>query len=143
VAMIVIWLLRRTGWGRLLYAIGDNEVAVRLAGVRVWLVRLSAYAVAGVLGSIGGILLGGRTGLVDLQLGSTFLLPSIAAVVIGGTSTFGGMGSYTGTILGALILSVLNSMLTYLNAGQAVQQIVYGSIVLALAWGYARLTRRG
>lgn len=143
VAVIVIWLLRRTGWGRLLYAIGDNEVAVRLAGVRVWLVRLSAYAVAGVLGSIGGILLGGRTGLVDLQLGSTFLLPSIAAVVIGGTSTFGGMGSYTGTILGALILSVLNSMLTYLNAGQAVQQIVYGSIVLALAWGYARLTRRG
>ncbi len=143
VAVILIWLLRRTGWGRLLYAIGDNEVAVRLAGVRVWLVRITAYAVAGVLGSIGGILLGGRTGLVDLQLASAFLLPSIAAVVIGGTSTFGGMGSYTGTILGALILSVLNSMLTFLNVGQALQQVVYGVIVLALAWGYAGLTRRG
>ncbi len=143
VAVILIWLLRRTGWGRLIYAIGDNEVAVRLAGVRVWQVRISAYAAAGVLGSIGGILLGGRTGMVDLQLASAFLLPSIAAVVIGGTSTFGGMGGYSGTILGALILSVLNSMLTFLNVGQAIQQVVYGVIVLALAWGYAGLTRRG
>lgn len=143
IALILVWLLRRTGWGRLLYAIGDNEVAVRLAGVRVWQVRVLAYAVAGVLGSFGGILLGGRNGAVDLQLGGAFLLPSIAAVVIGGTSTFGGMGSYTGTILGALILSVLNSMLTFLGTGQAIQQVVYGVIVLALAWGYAGLTRRG
>ncbi|MDQ3250333.1 MAG: ABC transporter permease [Chloroflexota bacterium] len=143
VAVILIWLLRRSGWGRLLYAIGDNEVAVRLAGVRVWQVRISAYMAAGVLGSIGGILLAGRNGAVDLQLAGTFLLPSIAAVVIGGTSTFGGTGGYTGTILGALILSVLNSMLTFLNVGQAIQQMVYGIIVLALAWGYAGLTRRG
>ena len=143
VAVILIWLLRRSGWGRLIYAIGDNEVAVRLAGVRVWQVRISAYIMAGVLGSIGGILLAGRTGAVDLQLANAFLLPSIAAVVIGGTSTFGGVGGYTGTIIGALILSVLNSMLTFLNAGQAIQQVVYGAIVLALAWGYAGLTRRG
>ena len=142
IAVSLIWLLRRTGWGRLLYAIGDNEVAVRLAGVRVWQVRISAYTVAGVLGSIGGLLLAGRNGLVDLQLANAFLLPSIAAVVIGGTSIFGGVGGYTGTILGALILSVLNSMLTFLNVGQAIQQVVYGSIVLALAWGYASLTRR-
>jgi len=71
-----------------------------------------------------------------------FLLPSVAAAVIGGTSIFGGVGGYTGTILGALILSVLNSMLTFLNVGQAIQQVVYGTIVLALAWGYAGLTRR-
>lgn len=142
VAVALIWLLRRTGWGRLLYAIGDNEVAVRLAGVRVWQVRITAYTVAGILGSIGGMLLAGRTGAVDLQLASAFLLPSIAAVVIGGTSIFGGVGGYTGTILGALILSVLNSMLTFLNVGQAIQQVVYGAIVLALAWGYASLTRR-
>lgn len=142
-AILLIWLLRRTGWGRLLYAIGDNEVAVRLAGVQVWQVRITAYIVAGVLGSIGGILLAGRTGAVDLQLANAFLLPSVAAAVIGGTSIFGGVGGYTGTILGALILSVLNSMLTFLNVGQAIQQVVYGLIVLALAWGYASLTRRG
>ena len=142
VSVGLIWLLRRTGWGRLLYAIGDNDVAVRLAGVQVWQVRITAYAAAGVLGSISGILLAGRTGAVDLQLASAFLLPSVAAAVIGGTSIFGGIGSYTGTILGALILSVLNSMLTFLNVGQAIQQVVYGTIVLALAWGYASLTRR-
>ncbi len=143
VGLILIGLLRRSGWGRLLYAIGDNEVAVRLAGVRVWQVRIAAYIVAGLLGAIGGMLLAGRNGTVDLQIGNAFLLPSIAAVVIGGTSTFGGVGSYTGTILGALILSVLNSMLTFLNVGQAIQQVVYGVIVLGLAWGYAGLTRRG
>jgi ribose transport system permease protein len=142
VGAAVILLLRRTGWGRLIYAIGDNDVAVRLAGVQVWQVRISAYAVAGVLGSIAGILLAGRTGAVDLQLAGAFLLPSVAAAVIGGTSIFGGVGGYTGTILGALILSVLNSMLTFLNVGQAVQNIVYGVIVLLLAWGYAGLTRR-
>jgi len=142
IAAVLIWLLRRTGWGRLLYAIGDNDVAVRLAGVQVWQVRITAYAVAGMLASISGILLAGRTGAVDLQLASAFLLPSVAAAVIGGTSIFGGVGGYTGTILGALILSVLNSMLTFLNAGQAIQQVVYGTIVLVLAWGYASLTRR-
>jgi ribose transport system permease protein len=142
IAAVLIWLLRRTGWGRLLYAIGDNDVAVRLAGVQVWQVRITAYAMAGMLASVSGILLAGRTGAVDLQLASAFLLPSVAAAVIGGTSIFGGVGGYTGTILGALILSVLNSMLTFLNAGQAIQQVVYGTIVLVLAWGYASLTRR-
>lgn len=142
VALLLIWLLRRAGWGRLLYAIGDNETAVRLAGVRVWQVRIAAYIVAGLLAATGGMLLAGRNGTVDLQIGNAFLLPSIAAVVIGGTSTFGGVGGYTGTILGALILSVLNSMLTFLNVGQAIQQVVYGVIVLALAWGYTGLTQR-
>ena len=63
---------------------------------------------------------------MDLQLAQAFLLPSVAAAVIGGTSIFGGVGSYSGTILGALILSVLSQMLTFLSVGQAVQQIVYG-----------------
>jgi ribose transport system permease protein len=139
VGLAVIGMLRRSGLGRLIYAIGDNAVAVRLAGVRTWQVTILVYAIAGVLAAIAGILLAGRTGAVDLQLASTFLLPSVAAAVIGGTSIFGGVGTYTGTVLGALILSVLNSMLTFLDAGQAVQQMIYGSIVLALAWAYARV----
>ncbi|HXF62109.1 MAG TPA: ABC transporter permease, partial [Caldilineaceae bacterium] len=94
IAAFLLWLLRRSGWGRLIYAIGDNEVAVRLAGVRVWQVRIATYALAGLLGAIGGMLLGGRNGSVDMQLGNAFLLPSIAAAVIGGTSIFGGVGGY-------------------------------------------------
>jgi ribose transport system permease protein len=140
VSVVIIYGLRRTGLGRLLYAVGDNPVAVRLAGVRIWQVQIAAYTIAGLLAALAGILLAGRTGAVDLQLAVTFLLPSVAAAVIGGTSIFGGVGSYSGTILGALILGVLATMLTFLGAGQAVQQIVYGSIVLGLAWLYANVT---
>lgn len=140
IAVLVILMLRRTGFGRMLYALGDNPIATRLSGARPWQILLLAYTVSGVLGAVAGLLLGGRVGAVDLQLANFFLLPSVAAAVIGGTSIFGGMGTYTGTILGALILGVLQSMLTFLNAGQAVQQILYGSIVLGLAWLYARIT---
>lgn len=137
---MILFMLRRTGFGRLLYAIGDNPVAVRLSGVRIWRVHIAVYTIAGLLAAVAGILLGGRTGAVDLALASGLLLPSVATAVIGGTSIFGGMGSYSGTIMGALILSVLGSMLTFLQVGQAVQQIVYGSIVLILSWAYARVT---
>lgn len=137
VAVMVVFLLSRTGLGRMLYAIGDNDIAARLAGVRSWQVLVAAYAIAGVLGALGGILIAGQAGAVDLQLAQSFLLPSVAAAVIGGTSIFGGVGGYPGTILGALILSVLDRMLTFLNAGVAVQQVVYGLIVLGLAWLYA------
>ncbi|MGI8517316.1 MAG: ABC transporter permease [Acidimicrobiia bacterium] len=140
VALVVMWLLKRTGLGRITYAIGDNPIAARLSGVRVWQVHLVLYTLAGLLAALAGILIAGRTGAVDLQLASTFLLPSVAAAVIGGTSIFGGVGSYAGTIFGALILSVLNSMLTFLNVGQAIQQVVYGLIVLLLAWLYAKVT---
>ncbi|HJS72327.1 MAG TPA: ABC transporter permease [Acidimicrobiia bacterium] len=140
VSVLIIYILKRTGFGRLLYAVGDNPVAVRLSGVRIWQVHIAAYAFAGLLAALAGIILAGRTGAVDLQLAVSFLLPSVAASVIGGTSIFGGVGTYTGTILGALILGVLATMLTFLDAGQAIQQIVYGMIVLALAWIYARVS---
>lgn len=139
-SVVLLWLLHGCGFGRVVYGIGDNAIAMRLAGVRVWQVQVAVYTLAGLLAAVAGILLAGRTGAVDLSLASSLLLPSVAAAVIGGTSIFGGSGSYVGTILGALILSVLNAMLTFLNVGQAVQQIVYGTIVLLLAWGYAQLT---
>jgi ribose transport system permease protein len=143
VSVLIIFGLRRTGLGRLLYAIGDNPTAVRLAGVRLWQVHLAAYVIAGVLAALAGILLAGRTGAVDLQLGVNFVLPSVAAAVIGGTSIFGGIGTYSGTVFGALILGVLATMMTFLDAGQAIQQIVYGSILLGLAWLYAKVTASG
>lgn len=140
--MIVIVGLRRTGLGRMVYAIGDNPVAARLAGVRGWQVLLAVYLIAGILAAVAGVLIAGQTGTVDLRLAQEFLLPSIAAAVIGGTSLFGGVGTYTGTIFGALILSVLNTMLTFLHAPQAMKQVVFGLIVLALAWVYAAAIRR-
>ena len=140
VAAVIILGLRYSGLGRMIYAVGDNPVASRLAGVRNWQVLLVVYALSGMLAAVAGILLVGFNNAADLGIGSPFLLPSVAAVVIGGTSIFGGLGGYAGTILGALILTVLDSLLTILNASQAVRQIIYGLIVLALAAIYARAT---
>ena len=139
-SVFVVLMLRKSGFGRNLYALGDNPTASRLSGVRPWQVLLVAYTIAGLLGAIAGILLGGRVGAVDLQLAGSFMLPSVAAAVIGGTSIFGGVGTYTGTILGALILGVLQSLLTFLGAGQAIQWMLYGSIVIGLSWLYSRVT---
>ena len=138
----VLFLLAKTGLGRLIYAIGDNSHAARLAGVKVWRVQLAAYILCAVLAGCGGILLAGQSGAVAISLANSYLLPSVAAVVIGGTSIMGGMGGYTGTIMGALILAVLSYLLATLNSTEAVKQIIYGTIVLTLAWIYARIAQK-
>jgi ribose transport system permease protein len=138
IAALIILGLRYSGFGRMIYAVGDNPVACRLAGVRTWQVLLVVYALCGALSATAGILLVGFNDAADLGIATPFLLPSVAAVVIGGTSIFGGVGGYAGTILGALILTVLDSLLTIVNASQAARQILYGLIILALAAIYAR-----
>ena len=130
VAALILLGLRYSGFGRMLYAVGDNPIACRLAGVRVWQVLLVTYVLCSILAAIGGVLYVGVINAADLQLVSPYLLPSVAAVVIGGTSIFGGVGGYSGTILGAIILVVLDSLLTLLDASQAIKQIIYGSIIL-------------
>jgi ribose transport system permease protein len=142
VAVLILYGLRYSGYGRMLYAVGDNPVACRLAGVRVWQVLLVTYVLCSILAAVGGVLYVGVINAADLQLVSPYLLPSVAAVVIGGTSIFGGIGGYSGTILGAIILVVLDSLLTLLDASQAIKQIIYGSIILLLAWLYATSTKR-
>jgi ribose transport system permease protein len=142
VAALILFGLRSSGYGRMLYAVGDNPIACRLAGVRVWQVLLVTYILCSLLAAVGGVLYVGVINAADLQLVSPYLLPSVAAVVIGGTSIFGGIGGYSGTILGAIILVVLDSLLTLLDASQAVKQILYGTIILGLAWLYATSTKR-
>jgi ribose transport system permease protein len=140
IAALIILGLRYTGFGRMIYAVGDNPLACRLAGVRVWQVLLVVYALCGALSALAGVLLVGFNNAADLGIATPFLLPAVAAVVIGGTSILGGYGGYGGTILGALILTVLDSLLTILDASQAGKQILYGVIILALAALYARAT---
>ena len=140
VALLLILGLRRSGFGRLLYAVGDNAAACRLAGVRVWHVLLAAYVACGLLAAGAGIVLLGITNAADLSLANVYLLPAIAAAIIGGTSIFGGRGGYGGTIVGALFLTVLDSLLTLLDVPEPVRQILYGTIILLLAAAYTRLT---
>jgi ribose transport system permease protein len=140
IAIVIILALRSTGYGRLLYAIGDNSEACHLAGIRVWRVLLVNYVLCGVLAAVAGLVIVGGTDAADLSLADVYLLPSVAAVIIGGTSIFGGRGGYSGTIVGALILTVLNSILTLVDAAEPIRQILYGVIILLLAGAYARLT---
>jgi ribose transport system permease protein len=140
IAIILILVLRGTGYGRLLYAIGDNSKACRLAGIRVWRILLLNYVTCGLLAAAAGLIIVGGTNSAELRLAEVYLLPSVAAVIIGGTSIFGGRGGYSGTIIGALILTVLNSILTLLDVPESVRQILYGAIILLLAAAYTRLT---
>jgi ribose transport system permease protein len=139
IAALVILTLSRTGFGRLLYAIGDNRDACRLAGVRVWQLLLIDYIVCALLAALAGFVLVGHTNSADLSLAATYLLPSIAAVIIGGTSIFGGRGGYSGSIIGALILTVLDGLLTLLDSPEPIKQILYGAIIFTLAAAYSRL----
>jgi ribose transport system permease protein len=139
IAVIILLGLRRSGFGRLLYAIGDNAAACRLSGVRVWQVRLINYTLCGLLSAVAGMVLAGNVNAADVSLATVYLLPSVAAVVIGGTSIFGGSGNYSGTIVGALILTVLSSLLTLLDAPEPIKQILYGGIILLLASAYTRV----
>jgi ribose transport system permease protein len=140
VAVALVLGLRSSGLGRMIYAVGDNPIACRLAGVRVWQVLLAVYVLSGLLAATGGLLFSGATGSVGVDQTNSYLLPAVAATVIGGTSILGGTGGYSGTILGALILTVLNRLLLRLDVSEAFKQMLYGVIVLALAWLYVRLT---
>jgi ribose transport system permease protein len=139
-AALVIFTLHRTGFGRLLYAVGDNEKATRLSGVRYWQVIIALYVLSSLLAGIAGLL---YVGLIkapsSLSLAEPLLLPSVAAAVVGGTSIFGGRGGYTGTIVGALILTVLTTLLTILQMPEGSRRILFGLIVLAVTAAYLRI----
>ncbi len=139
-AAAIIYGLRRTGFGRLLYALGENEDAARLAGVRAWQVIIALYMLSGLLAGITGLIYVGLIKAPSLSLAVPLLLPSVAAAVIGGTSIFGGRGTYSGTIVGALILTVMTTMLTVLRMPEGSRRIMFGVIILAVTAVYVRIT---
>jgi ribose transport system permease protein len=139
-AVLILIGLRRTGYGRLLFAIGDNPVAARLSGARSWQVLIVLYVISAVLAGIAGLLYSGLGNTASVTLVQSQMLPSVAAAVIGGTSILGGRGTFTGTMLGALILTVLTALLTILGLPEPWRQIVFGSIIVAVAAAYTRVT---
>ncbi len=139
VAIVLILMLRRTGYGRMLYAIGDNPVAARLSGVRSWQVLVVLYVISAVLAATAGLVQSGLSNTASVTLVTPYLLPSVAAAVIGGTSILGGRGGYSGTIVGALILTVLGGFLSIVLP-EPWRQIVFGSIVVLVAAAYTRVT---
>jgi ribose transport system permease protein len=140
VTLLILLGLRRTGFGRLLYAIGDNPVAVRLSGARSWQVLIVLYVISALLAAIAGLLISGLSNTASVSLVDTSLLPAVAAAVIGGTSILGGRGGFGGTIVGALILTVLTALLTVLGLPEPTRQVLFGSIIVVVAAAYTRIT---
>jgi ribose transport system permease protein len=140
VAALILLGLRRTGYGRLLYAIGDNPIAARLSGTRSWQVLIILYIISALLAAVAGFLISGLTNVASVTLGDSYVLPSVAAAVIGGTSIMGGRGGFAGAIVGALILTVLTSLLASLGFPEAVRQVLFGAIIVAVAAAYTRVT---
>lgn len=134
-----MWLLvERTAFGKNLFAIGTNRVTARLSGVNVTGMVLGTYLLAGALSSLGGFLVLGNTGVVFINIGNPFLFPSIAAVAVGGTLLSGGKGSYFGTMAGALVLTLLTSLLTTMQMPDSVRRMVLGATLLILISIYGR-----
>jgi ribose transport system permease protein len=142
---IVIFALRRTAPGRRVYAVGLNRTASRYAGVRVGWTVIGLYAASGVCAAIVGVLITGYTGSSYFGSGDDYQLQSVAAVVVGGTSIYGGRGGYGGTIAGALILVFSESILRIIDIADAGRRIAYGVLILVLLISYGRAgsLRRG
>jgi ribose transport system permease protein len=140
VALLILLGLKRTGYGRMLFAIGDNPVAARLSGARSWQILIVLYVISALLAAVAGFLYSGYTNVASVSLVDTAVLPSVAAAVIGGTSIMGGRGGFGGTIAGVLILTVISSLLSSLGYPEAVRQVLFGAIIVAVAAAYTRVT---
>jgi fructose transport system permease protein len=136
------FVLRETSPGRHIYAVGNNPEAARLMAIPARRLLLSVYAVAALIYGIAAVLLVARTGVGDPQAGQTDNLDSITAVVLGGTSLFGGRGMVLGALVGALIVGVFRNGLTLMGI-QSVYQILITGILVILAVTTDRLSHRG
>ncbi|MEM7735314.1 MAG: ribose ABC transporter permease [Deinococcota bacterium] len=125
------FLLYKTTFGRYVYAVGGNVSAAQISGVKVRLVKLSVFGISGLLAALGGIILSARTTAGLPQAGTTYELDAIAAVVIGGTSLFGGQGTLFGSLIGALIIGVVNNGLDLLGVSAYYQLVFKGAIIIA------------
>jgi ribose transport system permease protein len=127
---ICFFLLKRTTIGRYVYAVGGNEEAAKLSGVNVSRVKLFAYGISGFLAATAGVIITARLSSAQPTAGTGYELDAIAAVVLGGTSLAGGIGSVLGTIIGALIIGILNNALNLLNVSSYYQMLAKGLVIL-------------
>ena len=147
ILMVVIYLaahfvLMRTTFGRYVYAIGGNEEATRLSGVRVVFHKTMVYVLSGVTSAIAAVTLTARLNSAQPIAGMMYELDAIAATVIGGTSLLGGSGTVAGTLVGALIMGVLRNGLNLLGISSFLQQVVIGTVIIAAVLIDSLLTRR-
>ena len=138
IGAIAVWLLARTTFGRAIYAIGNRERAAYLSGIDTRKVTMLAFTLSGGLSAFGGVLLAGYASKAAQSMGDAYLLPSIAAVVLGGTHILGGRGSYLGTIAGVILITLLQSILSVMQITEAGRQLIYGAVIILMLLLYGR-----
>lgn len=138
VGSLMVFVLTKTSFGRSVYGIGNRERAAYLSGINTRRIVLIAFMVSGGLSALGGILLAGYASKAAQSMGDAYLLPAIAAVVLGGTSIIGGRGSYLGTIAGVLLITLLQSILSVMQMPEAGRQIIYGIVIIVMLLLYGR-----
>ena len=136
--ILVTIFLRRTWTGWNIFAVGANRTAARLSGIPVTRTVLLSYVLSGFFAVMGGLMLLGYTETVFLNLADNLTLPSVAAVVIGGTLVAGGIGGYVGSAIGAVLLTVLSSFLTTINMPESGRIIINGAVLILLLAVYGR-----
>jgi D-xylose transport system permease protein len=129
-----VFILKNTMLGRRIYAIGGNEEAARLSGIHIYLVKLVVYSITTTLSALAGILLASRLNGASPNLGTMFELDAISAVIIGGTSFSGGVGTIGGTVIGAFIIGILNNGMSLLGVPTFYQLIIKGLIIIMAVW---------
>lgn len=138
VSVFMLVLLRRMSFGRAIYAIGNKEAAAYLSGVPTRRVTLLAFVMCSVCASLAGMLLAGYATKAYQGMGDAYVLPAIAAVVIGGTNILGGRGSYLGTVVGVILIVLLNSVLSIMEMPEAGRQIIYGLVIILMLLVHGR-----
>ena len=138
VSVLVVVLLRRTTFGRAIYATGTRERAAYLSGIRTRAVIVGAFVLSALCASLAGVLLTGYSAKAYQGMGNAFLLPAIAAVVLGGTHILGGRGRYAGTLVGVILIVLLNSVLSIMQMPEAFRQIIYGAVIIVMLLVYGR-----
>ena len=142
VTPIVMIVLHKTKWGMMLFGAGANETAAHLSGVNVRRVRCVSFVASGLIASLIGLLLVGNMGIAFKDMGSNYVMPSIAAAVVGGVSLTGGNGNYFGVILGAVFLQTLTNLLVALGWGDAGKWLGFGIVLFVLLIVYVSNRRR-
>lgn len=127
---VLYFILKKTTFGRRVYAVGGNEEASRLSGIKVGRIKIYVYALTGALAALASLILTSRLNSAQPTAGNMFELDAIAAVVLGGTSLTGGRGWIVGTLIGALIIGVLNNGLNLIGVSSFFQQVVKGAVIL-------------
>lgn len=138
VSVCAVMLLNRTAPGRAIYAIGNKEAAAYLAGIPTKVIIVTAFALCGMAAGLAGTLLAGYSTKAYQGMGDAYLLPAIASVVIGGTHILGGRGRYLGTLIGVILIVLLNSVLSIMQMPEAGRQVIYGSVIIFMLLVYGR-----